>query len=147
MHVLFHIHVSCISAYNIYLWKNDTVLQKVAQPLCTTGANITLICLTLNRNRSKKRDVQPSWISHFARTCCICAKRKGLTSSFVCSPQVLPTLYSRFCIFFFFFKPYLSLSLQLAKAHLPTFSIGSSYVLFSRPRAEVWSISLGPELC
>lgn len=30
----------------------------------------------------------------------------------------------------------LSLSLQLAKAHLPTFSVGCSYLLFSRPRAR-----------
>ena len=82
---------------------------KSCSATCVTGANITLICGTLNRNRSKKRDVQPSWISHdvkpswishFARTCCVCAERKGLTSSFVCS-QVLPTLYSSVCLCLF----------------------------------------------
>ena len=115
----------------------DIILQDVPYPPCAIGANITLICGTLSRNRSKKRAVRQSWVPalHFARPCCVDAEMK-LSDKLICLLSYLSAPAPR-----------------LPALHCSVVSSGGPNTthrllqLDADLGPETWSVSLGPEWC
>lgn len=120
----------CICIWHIYM-RDDIVLQNVLQPSCATGANIALICGTMNRNSSKKMDIPHSWVPilHFARMCCVGAEEGS--DKLVCLLSYLSAPATRLA-----HTPRPCWSLVAAKHNLQTFSAECSCLLFWGPRAR-----------